>query len=81
MSKRLKSGFITLVSIVAVVITTPAWADFVTFANTKLLGWGIPAVVTTLLAVFISELWKYLLNKHTLSKMGKIGSRVENELY
>lgn len=87
MSKRLKSGLITLGSIIIAVVSTPAWADFVQFANTKLLGWGIPAVVTTLLAVLINEIWRYLINQSILkgedTKMGiKSASRgIRTDLY
>lgn len=69
-NKRIKSGLITLVSIIAAVITTPAWSGFVEFANSKLYGFGIPTVVTALLAVVISELWKHIINISILKEQG-----------
>ena len=83
MSKRLKSGLITLSSIIIAVVSTPAWADFVQFANTKLLGWGIPAVVTALLAVAVNEVWRHLINQNILkNQIGKVsGLKVRSDLY
>jgi hypothetical protein len=80
MSKRIKSFFITLSSLVGTalltVVATPQWADFVTWANAKAAGYGIPLVVVALVGVVISEIWKAILNKHTLMKADeRIGGR------
>jgi len=77
MTKRIKSFLITASSILGTaflaVTITPEWANFVTFANDKLLGLGIPAVIVALVGVFISEAWKGFLNKRTLAKIELIG--------
>lgn len=74
MSKRIKSFLITASSLLGTallaVVLTPEWATFVQFANDKLVGWGIPAVIVALIGVFVSELWKAFLNKRMASKQG-----------
>lgn len=73
MTKRIKSGLITLVSLFAVVVTTPQWADFVHFSNDKFASWGIPTAIVGLVTVFVSELWKHILNMKMIAKAREIG--------
>lgn len=77
MSKRTKSFLITATSLlgtaVFAVTLTPEWVTFVTYANDKLLGFGIPAAIVGLLGVFISEVWKAILNKRTIAKAESLG--------
>lgn len=93
MSKRIKSFLITASSIFTTafiaVTFTPEWASFLTYANDKLLGFGIPAVVIAVIGVLVSEIWKGVLNKITISKAIRDGiasssyryTDVRNELY
>ncbi len=77
MSKRIKSGLITAVSMfgtaLVAAIATPQWSSFVVYAHDKAVGWGVPAVVIALLGVIVSEIWKQILNKRTM-KMWAGGS-------
>ncbi len=72
MKKRIKSFLITVSSLIGtallVVVLSPEWASFVQFANEKLVSWGVPTVLVALLGVFISEVWKQVLNWRTISK-------------
>lgn len=93
MNKRIKSFLITASSIVGTaflaVVFTPEWASFLHFANEKALGWGVPAVVVALVGVLVSEIWKQILNKITISNAVKEGiarsgdafTDVDNDLY
>lgn len=92
MNKRIKSFLITASSIFTTAFIaatfTPEWANFLLFANDKLLGLGVPAVVIGVLGVLVSEVWKQLLNNHTISKATKntlAGKKsfvdTKNELY
>lgn len=86
MSKRIKSGLITLVSVLGVVVLSPQFVDFSKFASDKLSEWGIPVAVIGVLGVFVSELWKQILNwriQQRLSDTGLAGSSADynNELY
>jgi hypothetical protein len=73
MTKRIKSGLITLVSLFAAVITTPQWADFVHFSNEKLASWGLPVAIIGLITVIISEVWKQILNARMIAESQKLG--------
>lgn len=68
--KRIKSYLIDIVSIFGVAaiatIASPAWSNFVVFANDKLLSMGVPAVVIVLIGKFVSEVWKDILNQRSL---------------
>ena len=84
--KRIKSGLITLVSVLGVVVLSPQFVDFSKFASDKLGEWGVPVAVIGVLGVFVSELWKQILNwriQHKLGESGLAGSSADynNELY
>lgn len=86
MSKRIKSGLITLVSIFGAVMVTPQFVDFTKFTSDKLSEWGVPVAVVGVLGVFLSELWKQILNWHMMKKLEKTGLSgsspdYNNELY
>jgi hypothetical protein len=86
MKKRIKSGLITLVSILGVVMVSPQFIDFTKFASDKLSEWGVPVAVIGLLGVFLSEIWKQILNWRITSKLEKEGlagssADYSNELY
>lgn len=86
MSKRIKSGLITLVSIFGAVMVTPQFVDFTKFTSDKLSEWGVPVAVIGVLGVFLSEVWKQILNWYTLKKLEKTGlagspADYKNELY
>jgi hypothetical protein len=86
MSKRIKSGLITLISVFGAVLVSPQWVDFSKFASDKLSDWGIPVAVIALLGVFLSEIWKQILNWHIMQKINKsglanTGADYNNELY
>ena len=86
MSKRIKSGLITLVSIFGAVILTPQWMDFSKFASDKLADMGLPIAVIGLTGVVFSEVWKQILNWQIMNKLEKTGLSgsspdYNNELY
>lgn len=86
MKKRIKSGLITLVSVFGAVLVSPQWVDFSKFASDKLSDWGVPLAVIALLGVFLSEIWKQILNWHIMQKLNKTGlvgasPDYNNELY
>jgi len=72
MSKRIKSFLITAISVLGTafltLVGTPQWAEFVTWANDKAVNAGVPIVLVALGGVFISEVWKAILNRHTLKQ-------------
>lgn len=87
MSKRIKSFFITAVSLLGTafvaVTATPAWSSFLNYAHDKALGMGIPAVVITLVGVLVSEIWKAILNAQTLKNVenGSVAASRSLDLY
>lgn len=85
MSKRLKSGLITLVSLFGAIVVTPQWVDFTKFASDKLSDYGIPVAVIGLLTVVLSEIWKQIINWRILNNRGvTVGGTFndyQNELY
>lgn len=84
MSKRIKSFGITAASLLATafiaVTLTPEWVTFVTYANDKLLGFGIPAAIVGVLGVLVSEVWKGILNKRTIAKAENLGYSASRSL-
>lgn len=50
------------------IVLTPEWAAFLQAAKDKLAEWGVPMVVLAVIGVFISELWKQILNYRIISK-------------
>jgi len=84
MKKRIKSGLITLISILGVVVVSPQFVDFSKFASEKLSDWGVPVVVVGVAGVLLSEVWKQILNWRMLSKNDSLAggfSDYSNELY
>jgi len=93
MKKRIKSFLITATSLLGTaffaVVLTPEWATFLQFAKDKLADWGIPAVILGLIGVFLSEVWKEILNMKIKANAVKEGiassadsfTDVPNELY
>ncbi len=86
MSKRIKSGLITLVSIFGAVMMSPEFVDFTKFTSDKLTDWGVPVAVIGVMGVLLSEIWKQVLNWHTMRKLEKSGLSgsspdYNNELY
>lgn len=90
--KRVKSFLITATSILGTaffaVTFMPEWGAFLQLVHDKLASLGIPMAVLAVVGVFISEVWKQILNYRTLAKaekdgmMGISGFRdVNNELY
>lgn len=83
--KRVKSGAITFVSLFAAVATTPAWATFVHWGEERAVMIGIPIAVIGLVTVIIDNVWKQMLNNHTMKKAGmsmRVGSDcIESQLY
>lgn len=73
MSKRIKSALITLTSLVASVIITPQWADFVTYVHDKLVLKGWHVAVIGLLMVVIDNAWKAILNARMIAKARELG--------
>ncbi len=73
-NKRLKSGLITLVSLIAAVIVTPQWAEFVAYVNGQLVYRGWSLAVIGLVTVIISEGWKKVLNDKMIAKANEIGA-------
>ena len=90
MKKRFKSFLITASSLAGTaflsVVLTPEWATFLHFAKNTAIGWGVPAIIVTLVGVFVSEIWKQILNNQTISKAkggfaGGSFEDYENKLY
>jgi len=89
MKKRIKSFLITSFSLLGTaffaVIFTPEFSAFLQLARETLASWGVPVVVIGLIGVFISELWKQILNNRTIKSRGMtVGSSYndyENRLY
>lgn len=86
--KRIKSFLITISSVlltafIALTLTSE-WAELVLFVNDKLVGLGIPVVVISAIGVFVSEVWKQILNNRTIKQKGDFASGFtdyHNELY
>lgn len=80
MNKRIKSYLIDAASIFGTafiaITVTPEWANFVSFANEKLLGLGVPAVVVILVGKLISEIWKQILNNRILKEARNTASAI-----
>jgi len=74
LSKRIKSGLITLVSVLSVVLVSPEWVSFTEFANDGLVEMGIPLAIIGLAGVVISEIWKHILNWYMINKLEKTSS-------
>jgi len=88
-SKRLKSFFITASSLLGTallaIVLTPEFSNFLQLARETLASWGIPTVIIALIGVFISELWKAILNARTIAKQSEVAGDsfrdYKNELY
>ena len=82
MQKRIKSFLITASSLIGTsfvaILTTPEWANFVLFTNNKLIALGVPTVIVSVIGVFISEVWKGILNKKILEKQTLIAGSAED---
>lgn len=78
MEKRLKSGLITLVSILGTafvaVSSSTQMHNFVIYVQDRAVNLGVPAVVIALIGVIVAEAWKAWLNSRTIAKASQFGS-------
>jgi len=91
-SKRVKSFLITFVSILgtafASLVFSPQWSDFVAWLDVTgtdfATNHGIPNALVLVIGLFISEIWRQIINKYILEKRSVVGNSrhdAEHDLY